>query len=271
VAAVAGLSCTDRAPERVVPAAGPVVARVNDAVLREDDLKDALPDFLGDIYTDGGRNEFVEQWVEGELLYQKALEEGLQRDEEIRRKVDQFEHMLMQQEVLRRFLEREITVTDEEITRYYEENIEGFRRETDEFQVARLVFPEEETAREVAGELEAAPERFDELIASEAYAGRMMLQDLGRYAASEMEGMFGNGRGDLRVGDLSPPVVAGPGNCYVLRVMAVLEEGSVRERDEVADRIRGILLRRKGEEARRAWIEELKRSADVEIAEEYGG
>jgi len=273
IAMVVGSGCANSAPERAVPAvgAGGVVARVNDAVLREDDLEDALPGFLGDIYSDGGRNEFVEQWVEGELLYQEARAEGLDRDEEIRRKVDQFEHLLLGQELLRRVLERQIAVTDDEIDRYYEENLETFRRERDEYRVARLVFRDEETAREVAGELGAAPERFDDLIASGAYAGRMDVRDLGAFAADEMAGMFEGGERAPRVGDLSTLVLAEPGNCSVMRVTAAFEAGSVRERDEVADRIRGILLRRKGEEVRRTWIEELKRDADVEIGAEYGG
>lgn len=273
LAIVAVGRCGGSAPETEPPPAGTgrIVARVNDAVLREDDLEAALPGFLGDIYSDGGRNEFVEQWVEGELLYQEARVEGLDRDEEIRRKVDQFEHMLLGQEVLRRFLERTISVTEEEIDRYYEENLEAFRRERKEFRIARLAFRDEETAREVAGELEAAPERFDDMIASEAYAGRMEVRDLGAFAAGEMAGMLGGGPDDPDVGDLSALTVAGSGNCSVMRVMAVLEAKSVRGRDEVADRIRGILLRRKGEEVRRSWIEELKRDAVVEIGEEFGG
>jgi len=260
------VNCNRRGGREAPEKEGKVIARVNQTVLVEEELNEAMQGYFGDAPPDGGKGEYIEQWIESELLYQKAIQEGLQSDEEIRKKVSQFQHMLMEQEILRRHLDGRVEVSDEEVNGYYAENKELFARREDEYRLGKLIFPDEDIAVEVAGDLQAAPTRYDELITSEVYEGKITVTDLGYYPMSELEATFGDLIEELKVGEISQPVSVYPGNPYIIRVMEHQERGSVRELGEVADQIRGILIQEKRDRARELWIEELRREADVEVA-----
>ncbi len=247
---------------------GKVVARVNQSILTEEELNDALPEFFGDLYSDSGKNEYVEQWVESEVLYQKALEEGLDLNDDIQRKVRQFKHMILGEEVLRRYLDGHVEITDEEVADYYNEHMDSFTRIDDEYRVNRLIFRDEEVLKEVLGELDAAPERYEELISADAYRGMIKLSDMGYYPAAELAEPFEREVKELGVGMVSRPVMASTGNYYVLRTTEFHEKGSIRELDEVEDQIRGILQRSRSEEVKRMWLEELENSADIETTKD---
>lgn len=261
-----GFLCDRDVTERELTADGRVVARVNESVLLKGELDDSLPEFFGKFYSVDEKNDYIEQWVQSELLYQRALEEGLQKDREIQKKIGQFQRMLLEQEVLRRHLEGKVVVSDEEISEYYTKNKEVFVRDEDEYRVNKLVFQDEEIAREVVGELKVAPERYDELILGDAYNGKITAVDLGFYPASGLKEAFGAKISGLEVGQLSQPIILSSGNCYALRMVEYREKGSTRELSEVEDQIRSILLRSKSEKAKQVWLEELKKGADVEIA-----
>lgn len=246
-----------------------MVARVNDSVLSREELDNDLPDFFEEVYSPGEKGEYIEQWVESELLYQRALREGLQQDEEIQRKITQFRRMLLEQEILRRYLDGKIEVSDEEISHYYTANGEEFIRDEDEYRINKLVFQTEEVAREIVGELSVAPEQYDDLIASGAYEGLVTVSDLGFYPRSELPESFGNQMKDFEIGKVSQQIVSAPGTWYVLRAVEFRQKGSMRDLSEVEDQIRNILQQTKSEEAKRLWLEELKQEADIVIAPGY--
>jgi len=248
-----------------------MVARVNDSILSREELDSDLPEFFDEVYSPGEKGEYVEQWIESELLYQQAIREGLQEDEEIRRKITQFQRMLLEQEVLRRYLDGRIVVSDEEISHYYTANREIFVRDEDEYRINRLVFQTEEVAREVVGELSVAPEQYDDLIASGTYGGMVTVIDLGFYPESELPESFGDQMNDFENGKVSQQIVSAPGSWYVLRAVEFRQKGSMRDLGEVEDQIRNVLLQKKSEEARRLWLDALRREADIVVAPGYTG
>jgi hypothetical protein len=267
---VAGVTaCNGGKVEREPVKTGRIVARVNDSVLTEEELNDALPEFFGDLYSAGEKNDYVKQWLENELLYQKAIEEGLLEDEELQKKVSQFQHMLLEQEVLSRHFEGNITVTDDEVSEYYTENKEVFIRNEDEYRISKLIFQNEDVASEVVEELKVAPERFDELISSSEYDGMITLIDLGFYPVSGLSEAFGNQMDGFEIGGVSQIIVDLTGSCYVLRAEEYRKKGSIRDLSEVEDQIRSVLLRTEGEKAKQLWLEELRSEANIYIASEF--
>jgi parvulin-like peptidyl-prolyl isomerase len=268
--AAAGIfGCTGKEEDRSSEIQGRIIARVNDSVLLEEELNNSIPEFFGDLYSDGGKKEYVKQWVENELLYQKALEEGLQWDEEIQRKIVQFQHMLLEEEILRKHLDGMVRITYEDISEYYAGNIELFTQDENEYRLARLVLQSEEIARAVVEELSVAPERYDELIMEEAYRGKIIVVDLGFYPAGELAETFGDKIEEYGVGKVSQIVKTSPGSCYVLRIMEYREKGYVRELSEVEEQIQSVLLRTKSDKVKQEWINELKEEADIEIVSDY--
>jgi hypothetical protein len=261
-----GFLCDNEVTKKERVTDSKVVARVNESVLLEDELEDALLEFFGEFYSDEDKHDYINQWVESELLHQQAFEEGLQKDEEIQKKISQFQRMLLEQEILRRYLEGRVEISDEAISTYYADNSDFFLRNEDEYRVNKLVFQSEEIAREVVGELEIAPERYDELIFGEVYDGKITVINLGFYPVSKLETNFGDQLNDLEVGQFSQPIITPAGNCYALRMDEYREKGSTRELDEVEYLIRNILFGMQSDNAKQEWLEELKKSADIEIA-----
>ncbi len=258
-----GVTCREE-DRRLKPAAGEkIAARVNDSVLLEKDVDSAVADFFGGLSADGKKREYIEQWVESELLYQKALEEGLQEDKEIQKKVDRFRHVLLEQEVLKKYLDDEVVVTDDEIQAYYGANRAIFMRNEDEYRVKKISFNGKGVAKEVYGELSVAPERLDDLLSSGQYDHSVTAADIGFYPTDQLEGTFTDG---LKVGAMSPLTEMSPGNYYALLIVEYGRKGSEKGLDEVEDQIRNVLLQSKGENAREMLIEELKKKADIEIA-----
>ncbi len=267
----AGFTCDAEKETPDLPDTRDMVARVNDSILSREELDDDLPEFFGDVYSPGEKGEYIEQWIESELLYQRALQEGLQQDADIQKKVSQFQRMILEQEILRRYLEGRIVVSDEEISHHYTANRESFIRDEDEYRISKIVFQSEEVAREVVGELNVAPEQYDDLIASGVYGGMISVIDLGFYPESELLGTFGDQMRDFEIGKVSTQIISASGTWYVLRAIEFRQKGSMRDLSEVEDQIRNVLMQAKSEEAKRLWIEELKGEADIVISPEYKG
>ena len=123
-----GSSC-DRPGSGQGSAAG-VVARIDDEVVTVDEFKDALERGAQKhprIYTGPGRNErFLRYLVNEEVVFAQALAEGYDKDPQILRE--------MRQRLVGEYLKRNltpaldaVTVSDEGVARYYEQNIDMYR------------------------------------------------------------------------------------------------------------------------------------------------
>jgi peptidyl-prolyl cis-trans isomerase C len=110
-----------------------VIARVGDVVLTRNDLIDRLGQ-------EGMRpdqeNEYVERWVDRELLYQEAVKLKIGDDKSLRWRMEIVEKEYRANALLNSMYAEKIQITEEEIALYYEKNSELYQ--TDEEQVHLL-------------------------------------------------------------------------------------------------------------------------------------
>jgi len=84
-----------------------------------------LPDSVVDslVPTEGrsvqDKSRFVRNWVESEVLFQRALTAGLQNDQKIRQDVENLQRQYLIQAYIEREVDRRISVSREEIESYY--------------------------------------------------------------------------------------------------------------------------------------------------------
>ena len=101
------------------------VAKVNKSVLTEDDLKSALKEERNkEIY----REEYINNWIKSEVLYEEAADQGLLNDNEFKSLLDRTKKELASALLVRKIAdENKIEPTDDEIKKYYDSNKDDFK------------------------------------------------------------------------------------------------------------------------------------------------
>jgi hypothetical protein len=153
-----------------------VVARVGDAVLTADDLerldadqhKVKMPTYLT-------KEDLMEEWVRSEVLYQHAVDEGVDKEVECAWRL----HNSAKGVVIQRFWELNVyekypKVSDEEALKWYEENKnEKYRARTTGVWLRRILFNTKESADAAVRRLRAG-EDFSEIARSESVSPEKM-------------------------------------------------------------------------------------------------
>lgn len=262
-----GLACGSSESETGPEA---VAARVNDATLTVADLDADIPTSMLQTATPEMKQDWVQQWVQSELLYQEALTQGLHKDRKIARDLQKMQRDYLANLLLERFLSQQSPeVTDNEIRKFYGTHQREFVRQETELKLSVIVLKEERTARDLWKQLSRNRQAFAER-ASERSTDRESAKsggDLGFVKKNDiLDPAVQRVVFSLRVGELSNPVKTDTGYCLFMAADR-RDAGSVRPLEEV----RGDIVNRVLEERRRNRIkqllEELRRSAEVDLNE----
>ena len=131
------LSCKPRVqPESVI-------ARVGESVLTRTELTKRLG--LEGMRPDQ-ENEFVERWVDRELLYQEAVKLKVGDDEALKWQMETVEKEYRANALLDKMYTEKIQVTEDEIAVYYEKNRELFQTDEEEVHLLDIVTKTREEA-----------------------------------------------------------------------------------------------------------------------------
>ena len=124
------LGCQGRSPD------DEIVARVGDTALRRTEMKQKMS--WGGMGADR-ESDFIDRWVNRELLYQEAKRMDLDESVELRWELEQVEKEFLVQKLLERTFAQEVQITEEEIESYYEENKEDFLVAEDEVSALHIL------------------------------------------------------------------------------------------------------------------------------------
>lgn len=161
-----------------------------------------------------------------------------------------------------KLLEPQISITDEEIKKYFEENKDMFAQEK-QVKASHILVETEEAAQEVVEKI-ADGEDFAEL--AKKYSTDAMTKenggDLGFFTSGQMTEEFEEAAFAMKVGEISAPVKTEYGY-HIIKVAEVKEaqeatfEGSKTE-------VRDILFAQKSQEKYDSWILELRQEYKIE-------
>lgn len=138
-----------QACSREVPQ-NPYVARVDQALLTEDEVADQH-DSLD--YAVLHRREYINEWVNTELLYQEAARRGLADNPRIRREVEDTRRRLAVAALLQQELYGEENVSEDEIVTLYNGGGEVFRLQEDLVKASYALFGDRDAANTFRGKL----------------------------------------------------------------------------------------------------------------------
>ncbi len=218
------------------------------------------------------RKQLLDNIVRRELLAAEAARRGLDKDPDVLRTMKQ----VMIQKLLNKVYKERVEskgVSEEELKKFYQEHFKEYNR-PEQVRVSHILVKDKATAEKVLAE------------AKKAGGSMKVWRDLVRkYSEDKTSKLRG---GDLRYFDqetkrvpkpiveaafklTKPGEVAGPiktdKGWHVIR-LSHRRKAFKRTLEEVKDQIRNRILRKKRSEAIKAFIEELKKKANIKIDEE---
>ncbi len=110
---------------------GTPIAYVGDSVITVEQIQkrlDRVPPYYKARYASKkGKRELLDNLIEQELLYRKGLEYGFDKDEALLERLETMKKKLVIQRLIQDVVQKDISVSDEEVKRYYEEHPDEFK------------------------------------------------------------------------------------------------------------------------------------------------
>lgn len=142
----------DNEPSAERTGGGPVLARVNGAVITKSDVEDLLSENPAIAEPDEARQLALEELIERALLHQYASREHLERDDRVRIAIEKSRQLILSDAGRQRLLEKAAPISEDELRRLYQQELA--RAEKTEYHASHIVVESEDQAREIIRRLE---------------------------------------------------------------------------------------------------------------------
>jgi parvulin-like peptidyl-prolyl isomerase len=266
VAWLAGTAAAAETPSSGGPDPNGVVARVNQVEITYGEFKSRLESFereRGPIPRER-YGDVLRGMIQEEVLLQAAVADGLDKEAATRQRLEQARRQVLIEELIRRKVLAQVTVTDEEARKMYEDNKPLFSTET--VATSHILVKTQAEAEAVLQELQAGKE-FAELAQtrSQDTGSAEKGGDLGPLRRGQTVPEFEEEAFRLKEGELSAVLKTEYGY-HVLKGGA--HATVVQPFDEVKDRIRQTLLQEKQRKTFTALLAELEKRAAAEVFED---
>jgi len=242
-----------------------VLAIVNGTEITEQSLKEIAMRYPADrqryLLSEAGKKQLLEQVISFELIGNYAVDNGMENDDEYLALLQRAKKEIITQVAINKILS-EVTLTEEEVKKYYEANQEMFKSE-ESARAKHILVDSLEKAEEVKGVIESGM-TFEEAASlysscpSKAQGG-----DLGSFTRGRMVPEFEKAAFELEVGVVSEPVQTQFG--YHLIKVEEREVGSIRPFEEVKNTISNELLNERQNFKYMQFVDELKNKYSVEV------
>ncbi len=248
---------------------GKVLAEVNSGTITTGDfdreLKN-LPEYLKSMAeTPQGRKEMLETMVIRELILQQASKDGIDKGADIEEKLQDLKKRLIVEAFLKKKVEAESKVSDEDMQKFYQQNKEKFKS-GDQIKASHILVKTEKEAKEILAQIKGGG-NFEELakkssVDSSATKGG----DLGWFGKGSMVPAFEKAALALKEGQISE-IVKSDFGFHIIKLTGKRAAG-IRPFEEVKDQIKGAIMPTKQQEVFQKIKDELKKSAKVSIKDD---
>ena len=249
--------------------AGQVLAEVNSGSITtvdfERELKN-LPEYLKAMAdTPQGRKEMLDTMVIRELILQQASKDGLDKGSDIEEKLYDLKKRLIVESFLKKKVEVESKVSDEDMKKFYEQNKEKFKS-GEQIKASHILVKTEKEAKDIAAQLKAGG-NFEELAKKHsADSSATKGGDLGWFGKGSMVPAFEKAALALKDGQVSD-VVKSDFGYHIIKLTGKRPAG-IRPFEEVKEQIKGAIMPTKQQEIFQKIKEELKKTAKITIKED---
>ena len=248
---------------------GQVIAEVNGGSITTGDFERELknlPEYLKAMAdTPQGRKEMLDTMVIRELILQQASKDGLDKGPEIEEKLQDLKKRLIVESFLKKKVETESKVSDEDLKTFYEQNKDKFKT-GEQVKASHILVKTDKEAKEILAKIKAGG-NFEELakknsVDSSAAKGG----DLGWFGKGSMVPAFEKAALALKEGQVSD-IVKSDFGYHIIKLTGKRAAG-IRPLDEVKEQIKGAIMPTKQQEVFQKIKEELKKSAKITVKED---
>lgn len=251
-------------------AGGTVIATYGGKRFTTEDFRRAVerlpPRSRAQLTTPERRRQFVDNYILNELLAEQGRAKGYDQDPDIARQIDDLRQRLIVQRVMRDYQEAPV-LTDEDIRTYYDQNQRLFSGA--QIHAAHILVKDEALAKRLRAELDATPERFEELAKANSTDTATAARggDLGFFGQGRMVAEFERVAFLLeKAGDLSG-IVQTPFGYHIIKLIE-RKDGPAKPFEEVKERIRAALTNQRRQELVTRRFDEVKAGAKIQVDED---
>ncbi|MEE9554928.1 MAG: peptidylprolyl isomerase [candidate division Zixibacteria bacterium] len=243
---------------------GTVIASVNSEVLTMEELIYQIPAEYRNQLNEEGLNNVIESWVNTELLYQRAVEKGLDEDPEIKAIIKAGTREAIARKMVDSEMSLRTFVPTAMVDSIYRTQQESFKLEKDRLRASHILLPTKGEADAIYGRLK---KNGDFAVLARDYSGDRTTAegggDIGYFTSDSMDPDFYRVAANLKVGSYSKPVQTTYG-FHLIMLTDRLKAGADLDSLEAKQRIYDNLYSTRHAEAFEQYINELKSTATIE-------
>ncbi|GFP73967.1 peptidylprolyl isomerase [Clostridium fungisolvens] len=242
-----------------------ILAIVGGNEITERDLMDVIERYpenrRGVFASEMGKKQLLEQVISFELLYKFGVDNEFDKSQEFLSQMEKVKKDILTQIIINKVLS-EITVTDEEALKYYEENKEAYM-EPETVSAKHILLDSEDKLKEIREDIISGKKSFEQS-ASEYSTCPSSEQggDLGAFSKGMMVPEFEEAAFNLPVGEVSEPVKTQFG--FHLIKVASKNPALVKSFDEVKKDVVNELIQQRQERKYLDFVQELASKYGVE-------
>jgi len=248
---------------------GQVMAEVNGSNITTGDYAREvknLPEYLKAMAdTPQGRKEMLDTMVIRELILQQAAKDGVDKSPDIEEKLQDLKKRIIVEAYLKKKVESDSQVSDDELKKFYEKNIDKFKT-GEQIKASHILVKTEKEAKDVLAQIKAGG-NFEELAKkNSADASAAKGGDLGWFGKGSMVPAFEKAALALKEGEVSG-IVKSDFGFHIIKLTGKRAAGT-RPFDEVKEQIKAAVLPSKQQEIFQKIKDELKKTAKITVKED---
>jgi peptidyl-prolyl cis-trans isomerase C len=242
-----------------------VVAVVNGREITEKDLNFAVSRFAPErramFESPEGRKQLLEQLISWELLYDYAVDRNLEDSQEFKFQLEEARKAILTQLAVQETVSK-ITISEEEIKNYYENNIEAFA-EPEQVSARHILVDSEDKAKEVIGLINNGMSFEEAAGLFSSCPSKSQGGSLGYFSRGMMVPEFEQAAFTMEPGKISEPVMTQFG--YHIIKVEHKTAGQTRSLEESVEEIRNQILQEKQNSAYGELMNDLRKKYEVTI------
>jgi hypothetical protein len=241
-------------------------ARVNDSYLTEEELNRIIDSSPGNNFY---RNEVIRNWVNREVLFQQAVDEGIIKEGEYIRKIEDSKKQLAAAMLLDQIYNAEdISVSDSELEEFFSLRSEEFRLSEDHFLLNTAKFGMEEDAiffrnRVIETKWDEASGEFSEknLILNKRSLAFLSEREIHPVSVLRVAR-------ELYPGEVSIVINEAPDQYTVLQLLQRYSSGTIPPSGVIKESLRRRFIHHKKQDMLKSYLKDLYSNFDIEIRQE---
>lgn len=257
------------APTEKAKSTGTVLAEVNGNAITTDDFKseiDKLPPYLKPmVQSEEGKKELLDSMIVRQIILEQAKKDGVDKDKEVSDRMEDLRKRLIVETYLKKKVEKEAQISDEEMKKFYDENKDKFKA-GDQVKASHILVKTEKEASDILAQLKGGA-KFEDLakkFSTDSTASKG--GDLGWFPKGAMVPEFDKVAFSLKEGEMSG-IVKTQFGFHIIKITGKRPAG-ITPFEEVKEQIKSNLLPAKQQEIFTKMKEEMKKSAKISIKDD---